>query len=251
MRLFLVEDEAPARARLIETIGRVAPEAVIAGVAASVREARAWLAAQPPPDLMLLDVQLGDGLSFELFAEGAVRCPAIFATAYDAFVLDAFQANAIDYVLKPVSDEALARAFAGWRRLRDHFGGDVAGAAATLAVPPPRAVRDRILARSGAGFVSVRLDAVACFVSVDKAAFAVGLDGRRHPVDGTLAEWTGRLDPQRFFRINRQVIVAAAAVRSFRASGKGRLELQLEGGAAGTLSVTADRAAAFRDWLSA
>ncbi|MGZ5893747.1 MAG: LytR/AlgR family response regulator transcription factor, partial [Caldimonas sp.] len=92
MKLFLVEDEAPARERLIETIARVEPDARIAGVAASVREAAAWLAANPSPDLMLLDVQLADGLSFELFSEHVVTCPAIFATAYDEFVLEAFKA---------------------------------------------------------------------------------------------------------------------------------------------------------------
>jgi len=249
MNLFLVEDEAPARDRLIETIARVEPSARIAGVAASVREARAWLAAHPPPDLMLLDVQLADGLSFELFAPGAVACPAIFATAYDEFVLEAFRANAIDYVLKPIGDEALARAFAGYRRLKDHFAAaDVARLAAALGATPARP-RRRILARSGSGFVSLPLDAVAWFVSVDKATFAVASDGRRHGVDATLAELEGQLDPERFFRVNRQVIVAAAAVQGFRPAGKGRLALQLAGDTAATVSVTPERAAAFRAWL--
>ncbi len=249
MKLFLVEDEAPARERLIETIARVEPAARIAGVAASVSEARAWLASHSPPDLMLLDVQLADGLSFELFGPGTVSCPAIFATAYDEFVLEAFKANAIDYVLKPVSDDALARAFASYRRLRTHFGADVARLAADLAAAPARP-RQRILARSGSGFVSLRLDEVAYFVSVDKSAFAVGNDGKRHLVEGSLAELEAQLDPERFFRINRQVIVAAAAVQGFRPSGKGRLELQLAPAAAATVSVTQERAAAFREWLA-
>ena len=249
MNLFLVEDEAPARARLIETIARVEPSARIAGVAASVREARAWLAAHPSPDLMLLDVQLADGLSFDLFTPGAVTCPAIFATAYDEFVLEAFKANAIDYVLKPVSDDALARAFAGYRRLKSHFAADVARLAADLAAAPARP-RQRILARSGAAFISLRLDDIAWFVSVDKETWAVGSDGRRHLVEPSLAELEARLEPQRFFRVNRQVIVAASAVRGFRPSGKGRLELQLVPAATATVSVTQERAAAFREWLA-
>jgi len=251
VKLFLVEDEAPARDRLIETIGRVEPSARIVGVAASVGEARDWLGTHPPPDLMLLDVQLADGLSFDLFTPGTVTCPAIFATAYDEFVLEAFKANAIDYVLKPVSDDALARAFASYRRLGRHFGADVARVAADLAAAPARPPpRQRILARSGSGFVSLRLDEVAYFVSIAKSAFAVGSDGRRHLVDGSLAELADQLDPQRFFRINRQVMVAAAAVRSFRPSGKGRLELQLAPAATATVSVTQERAAAFREWLA-
>ncbi len=252
MRLFLVEDEAPARERLIETIARVEPGAQIAGVAASVREAQVWLAAHPAPDLMLLDVQLADGLSFELFADDAVRCPAIFATAYDEFVLEAFKANAIDYVLKPVSDEAMARAFTTYRRLRTHFSADVARLAADLAALPSRA-RQRILARSGAGFVSLRLDEIGCFVSIDKATWAIDLDGKRHLVDGSLAQLADELDAQRFFRINRQVVVAAAAVRGFRPAGKGRLTVDLvpQAGAGVTVVVTQERAAAFRHWLGA
>ncbi len=192
-----------------------------------MREARAWLAAHPPPDLMLLDVQLADGLSFDLFTPGAVTCPAIFATAYDEFVLEAFKANAIDYVLKPVSDDALARAFAGYRRLKSHFAADVARLAADLAAAPARP-RQRILARSGAAFISLRLDDIAWFVSVDKDDL-----GRRQRRPArtwstpSLAELEAQLEPQRFFRVNRQVIVAASAVRGFRPSGKGRLELQL------------------------
>ena len=253
MRLFLVEDEAPARERLIETIARVEPAAQVVGVAASVREAQAWLAAHPAPDLMLLDVQLADGLSFELFAGDAVRCPAIFATAYDEFVLAAFKANAIDYVLKPVSDDAMARAFATYRRLRTHFSADVARLAADLAALPQRTTRQRILARSGSGFVSLRLDEVACFVSIDKATWAIDLDGKRHLVDGSLAQLADELDAERFFRINRQVVVAAAAVRGFRPAGKGRLTVDLvaQAGAGVTVVVTQERAAAFRHWLGA
>jgi two-component system, LytTR family, response regulator len=249
MKLFLVEDEAPARERLIETIARVEPAARVVGVAASVHEAKAWLVAHPPPDLMLLDVQLADGLSFELFADGAITCPAIFATAYDEFVLEAFKANAIDYVLKPVSDAALARAFAGYRRLRTHFSADMAERLAGLAAPPAPP-RQRILARKGAGFVSLRLDDMAYFVSLDKTTYAVDRDGHRHLVEATLAELGERLDRQRFFRINRQMIVAAAAVEGFRPSGKGRLSLQLAPSASETVIVTQERASGFREWLA-
>ena len=250
MRLFLVEDEVPARERLIETINRVEPGAQIVGTAASVSEAQAWMHAHPTPDLLLLDVQLADGLSFELFADDEVRCPAIFATAYDEFVLEAFKANAIDYVLKPVSDEAMAHAFANYRRLRTHFAADVAKLAADLAAPPARH-RQRILARNGIGFVSLRLDEIGCFVSVEKSTWAIDLDGKRHLVEGSLAQLADELDAQRFFRINRQVVVAAVAVRGFRPSGKGRLSVQLVPAAdAGiTVTVTQERAAAFRRWL--
>jgi segregation and condensation protein A len=199
---------------------------------------------------MLLDVQLADGLSFDLFTPGHGHLPAIFATAYDEFVLEAFKANAIDYVLKPVSDEALARAFAGYRRLKSHFAPTWPGSPPSWPAAPGREPRQRILARSGAGFVSLRLER--------RRLVRLGRQGRPGPSAATagatastpsLAELEAELDPQRFFRINRQVIVAATAVRGFRPSGKGRLELQLVPAATATVSVTPERAAAFRDWL--
>ncbi len=123
MRIFIAEDEAPARERLIEAVRRVAPSAEIAGWAASVRDASAWLASHPAPDLMLLDIQLADGPSLELFADGHLASPVIFTTAFDEFVLDAFRAQAIDYLLKPVNEGQLAQAFAKRGRLERHFAG--------------------------------------------------------------------------------------------------------------------------------
>ena len=105
MKLFIAEDEAPARERLVESIQRVEPAAQIVGSAGSLRQCEAWLAANPPPDLMLLDVQLADGLSLELFSDRRLSVPTIFVTAFDEFVLDAFQAQAVDYLLKPVERE--------------------------------------------------------------------------------------------------------------------------------------------------
>ncbi|HEX2542041.1 MAG TPA: LytTR family DNA-binding domain-containing protein [Caldimonas sp.] len=250
MRVFVVEDEVPARDRLLETIARVEPQAQVVGTAGSVREARAWLAAHPPPDLMLLDVQLSDGLSLDLFRDGAIASPAIFATAYDEFVLQAFRANAIDYVLKPVSDAALARAFESYRRLRTHFAPPLAtildGHGSPPSPPPPR---QRLLARRGSGFVSLRVDEIACFVSLDKLTFAVDAAGTRHLVETSLGELEGELDGRRFFRVNRQVIASAGAIVGFRSAGKGRLDVQLAPPGLDTISVTQERAAAFREWL--
>lgn len=249
MKIFVAEDELPARDRLLETIRRVDPQARVIGTAGSVRESRTWLAAHPAPDLLLLDVQLSDGLSLELFRDGAIGSPAIFATAYDEFVLEAFRANAIDYVLKPVSDAALARAFAGYRRLKSHFDGALAGMLDER--PSPwRAPRQRLLARQGGGFVSLRVDEIACFVSLDKLTFAVDAAGARHVVETSLGELESELDATRFFRINRQVIASAGAVVAFRPAGKGRLEVELAPPGIDRVTVTQERAAAFRDWLA-
>ena len=253
MRIFVAEDEAPARERLLELIRRVAPQARVLGHAESVQATRDWLATHAPPDLLLLDIQLADGLSLELFSPRAPDCPVVFTTAYDRFALDAFQALAVDYLLKPVGDAALARAFAKAQRLRAGFAADVeswlVGRPAAPGGPGP-AYRQRLLGRKGGSPVHVLPVAqLAYLVSVDKLAFAVAADGGRYLLEGTLAELAAELDPARFFRASRQVLVAAAAVAAYRPAGKGRLRLELRPALDDELLVSQERAAAFKDWL--
>lgn len=245
MKLFIAEDEPPARERLVETLGRVAPGAVIVGSADSVRGTLAWLATHPAPDLLLLDIQLSDGLALELFRDGRLELPVIFTTAYDRFAIDAFQAMAVDYLLKPVSDDALAQALAKWQRLRAQVGANIAR---WLASAPPR-WRQRLVGRKGAQHHALGIAQVAYVVSVDKLAFAVTLDGNRYMLEQTLADLEGELDPARFFRVNRQLLVAAHAVRQYASAGKGRLRLQLQPAAGGEVVVSQERATAFKSWL--
>ena len=252
MRLFIAEDEAPARERLLALVARVAPQAQLAGHAESVAATRDWLATHAPPDLLLLDIQLADGLSLELFRERGPDCPVVFTTAYDRFALQAFQALAVDYLLKPLSDRALAQAFAKAQRLRAGFAADVDRWLATTAPPAaaPAPWRQRLLGRKGGGAVHVLPAAqVAYLVSVDKLAYAVTADGSRYLLDGTLADLAGELDPARFFRASRQVLVAAVAIARYGPAGKGRLRLDLQPPLAGELLVSQERAAEFKDWL--
>jgi DNA-binding LytR/AlgR family response regulator len=245
MNVFIAEDEPPAFDRLIETLGRVAPGAIVAGNADSVRGTAAWLAAHPAPDLLLLDIQLADGLSLELFRDGKLDLPVIFTTAYDRFAIEAFQAMAVDYLLKPVSDEALAQALAKWQRLRTQVGASIAR---WLASAAPR-WRQRLTGRKGAQFHALAIAQVAYVVSVDKMAFAVALDGSRYLLDRTLADLENELDPARFFRVSRQLLVAAHAVKQYASAGKGRLRILLQPESDGEVFVSQERAAAFRSWL--
>ena len=246
MNVFIAEDEPPARERLVETLGRVAPGAIVVGSADSVRGAAAWLAAHTAPDLLLLDIQLNDGLSLELFRDGRLELPVIFTTAYDRFAIDAFRAMAVDYLLKPVSDDSLAQAIAKWRRLEARVGASVAR---WLAREAPRP-RERLVGRKGAQHHVVPLARVAYVVSVDKVAYAVTLDGERYLLDQTLGELEGELDPAQFFRVSRQLLVGAHAVRHFAPAGKGRLKVLLQPAADGEVIVSQERANAFKQWIA-
>jgi DNA-binding LytR/AlgR family response regulator len=253
LELFIAEDEPPALARLMECLQRVAPDARVVGSAGSVQAARAWLRQHPAPDLLLLDIQLADGLSLALFDAthgGAMPAsPVIFTTAHDAFVLEAFKCNAIDYLLKPVSDAALAAALARHQALARHFAGNLAGLLATLQPPARTAWRQRLVLRRGSGYASLRCDDVAWCTSVDKLTFVVTRQGERLLADEALSELEAALDPQRFFRANRQFLVQLDAVKGFRPHGKGQLRLELQPDHASPVLVSQERARAFRDWL--
>lgn len=248
MKVFIAEDEPPARERLVETLARVAPRAQVVGHAESVQGTAAWLAAHPAPDVLMLDIQLADGLSLELFQGRELPVPVIFTTAYDRFALDAFRALAVDYLLKPIAEEALHAALAKVARMREHFGADVAALLRQVTTSGPH-WRQRLLGKLGGQFHSLAVADVACFVSVDKLTFAVLPDGRRYQVETPLAELQDELDPALFFRANRQVLIAAQAVRHFAPAGKGRLRVESASAAIGELIVSPDRAAAFRAWL--
>lgn len=258
MKIFIAEDEAPARERLIATLARVAPAAEIVGHSDTVQGTLAWLATHPAPDLLLLDIQLADGLSLELFRERSLSLPTIFTTAFDQFALQAFAAMAVDYLLKPVSDSALAQALQKAARLRQHFGAEAEARwsqqlAGLLERLSPPAGRQRIVGRkfghAGGQFHALEIAAIAYFVSLDKLSFAIMRDGDRFLIEQPLGELEQALNPQQFFRANRQLLLAVGAVRRFAAAGKGRLKLDLAPALDGELLISQERAAAFRAWL--
>jgi DNA-binding LytR/AlgR family response regulator len=250
MKVFIAEDEPPARERLVEALSRVAPQVRVVGHADSVRATADWLATQPPPDLLLLDIQLSDGLSLELFDGrngGELAVPVIFTTAFDQFAVAAFRALAVDYLLKPVGEAALAQAIAKAERLRRGFGSDVMTVLAELQRPR---WRQRLLGRKGSAFQAFDVSELAYVVSLDKLSHAVLHDGSRLLLETPLAELETQLDPAQFFRANRQTLLAARAVAGFAAAGKGRLKLQLRPALAGELLISQERAAEFKAWLA-
>ena len=248
LEAFVAEDEPPARERLLAALARVAPEVVVIGHADSVAGTQAWLASHRAPDLLLLDIQLADGLSLELFKDGQLALPTIFTTAYDRFAIDAFRALTIDYLLKPVSEAALSQALAKVQRLRQSFGTDVTALLQQLGGNAPR-WRQRLVGRKGSQFHALPVHQLAYVVSVDKLAFAVDQNGERYLLETPLSELESELDPAMFFRANRQLLVAATAVARFGPTGKGRLKVELRPSLPGEVFVSQERAAAFKAWL--
>ena len=247
LTVFILEDEAPALRRLREMLASTEPGCRIAGSADSVRSAAAWLGQNPAPDLILADIQLGDGLSLDLFRTAPPPCPVIFVTAHDDYLLEAFATHGIAYLLKPVKRTELEGALAKYRSLGRHFAGSLAALVAALA-EPPHAPRQRVLAQRGPAFQPVAVADIAYFLSESKLTFLVTRAGERCLVNEPLATLAAELGPAQFFRLNRNCLAYIAAVKSFTSVGKGRLSVQLVPRPADEVIVSQENAAAFRAW---
>jgi DNA-binding LytR/AlgR family response regulator len=240
--ILVLEDEAPARAWLVQVLARHRPGAEIVALT-SVGEALAWLAAHPAPVLIVADIQLADGLSLEIFEHASPGCPVIFATAYDEYVIDAMQRDGIAYLVKPLREHDIAGALAKYDRLETHFTERVRGLARRLGAPR------RLVVRRRDGFVVLALAEIAYFAVTDKLVDVTTRDARRFAVDQTLGELERDFAAE-VFRLNRQYLVCAAAVTGFRPLGKGKLVVELNPPAAGEVVVSQDNAARFRAWLA-
>lgn len=247
MRVVILEDEPLARRRLAECIEACDPATEIAASLAGVAEALPWFRGHTHPDLLFADIQLGDGTSFDVLRQVRIECPVVFTTAYDDYVLEAFQTNGIDYLLKPIKQEAVAAALEKYARLRGHFLAD--HAALAQALRRPAGARERFLVRKGNEFLSVRTADVAYLFSEHKLVFLVTRDGKRYVLDKALTEWESELEPGRFFRLNRNYLVCIDAVARCTPHPKGRLLVELRPATTAEVIVSQERAAAFKRWL--
>lgn len=246
MRYVIIEDEAPARAQLQADMEELLDDARLVASYGTVREALVGLPQCRDLDVVLCDVQLADGSCFDIFEGYAVRCPVIFCTAYDAYVMQALASHGIDYLLKPIEKTRLAQALSKVRALESHFVERVLAARQSLTAP---AAPRRILVKQGAVTVALEHDQISYFVSEDKVVVVVGRDGARHLLDGSLSEVAQRLPPATFLRANRRYILHVSAVEGFRSAGHGRLSVDVAG-VERPIIVSQDNARRFRAWLA-
>jgi len=247
MNILLVEDEAAAVVRLRKMLVEIDPAAQVVADVPTVREAVAWIKTHPAPDLAFFDVQLADGESFAIFKQVEVLFPVVFATAFDAYALQAFRVNAIDYLLKPLRKAEVAEAL-----LRAQKGGvvrDLAGLERSSAVPPPALVK-RFLIRYGDHFKLVEPAHIAYIHSLQKNTFLRTREGRDLPLEESLDRLEKQLDPARFIRLNRQLIVQVDSIKELLAYSKSRVKVVLDPPYAEDAIVSSERSAEFKRWLA-
>lgn len=246
MNVLIVEDEAAAAKRMHKLLAEIDPSIRIAATTDTVAGTVAWLKANDTPDLAFFDIQLADGESFDVFRKTDVKCPVIFTTAYDEHALRAFKVNAIDYLLKPIKREELNMAILRARQLgvvRDHAPTDAGDAG------PVKAYVKRFLIRYGDHLRVVEPKDIAYIHSLQKNTFLRTTEGRDLPLDESLDRLEKQLDPEKFFRVNRQVLAHFQSIKELLAYSKSRVKVRFEPPYDEDAVVSSEKSAEFKRWL--
>jgi len=248
IRVLLIEDEQPAASRLSKLINEVAPDFDIIQTCDSIESSVSFLNNATAPDLIFLDIQLGDGISFEIFRKTDVNCPVIFTTAYDEYGFRAFELNSIDYLMKPIHKEELARSIDKYRKLNKALKPDwqfLNG----IFNKDQTAYKQRFLVSSGPNLVTIKTSDIAYFYSVERSIFLTSTQGKSYALDLSLDKLETMLSPKEFFRINRQYLVSLNAIKKISVLSKSRMKITLEPISSDEVFVSNARAHEFRVWL--
>jgi len=220
----------------------------ILAVCQSIKKSVEWLNSHPAPDLVLMDIQLSDGLSFEIFEQVDGGFPVIFTTAYDEYALRAFKLNSIDYLLKPVKAEELKAAIDKFRSqqsariLPSHVF-------ETVLKNLSRSFKSKFVIRVGEHLKIFQVEDVQCFFSMEKAVFLKNTEGRDYAVNYSLDQLEELVDPALFFRISRKYLVALEAIRDIISYSNSRLLVKLHAASTDDMIVSRERVQDFRQWL--
>jgi len=252
LNILLVEDEDPAAQRLRLMIHRQLALKHQVSRTSSVAESLEWLNKHPQPDLIFLDINLSDGSGFDLLSQSGVNSPVIFTTAYDEYALEAFKVHSIDYLLKPIREEELKRALDKFSKLRGQLPEpDYTDLLRKLVgAKPGKEFLKRIIIRIGSKLKTILSDEIAYIVSKQRVVNLVTFEGAHYALDETLDDLEGQLDPSRFFRINRSMIIQADSIQQMLIWTKSRLKLELKPPYDEDVLVSYEKAAEFRQWLT-
>ncbi len=250
MRTLIIEDERPAALRLSKLIKNCTPRAEIIEVIDSVEAAVKWLDTFEHPDLIFMDIQLADGLSFDIFQQTKITAPVIFTTAYDQYTLKAFKVNSVDYLLKPIDNEELVSAMAKFEKVFEKPQTyDQSVITQLLQNIQQKKYKERFLVKTGQQFSYIPIGNIAYFYSEDKIVCAQNNNGKRHILDYTLDQLEGCIDPDSFFRINRKFITKLSSIKKINTYFNSRLKLELQPVPASEVIVSRERVGNFKNWL--
>lgn len=248
MTTIIIEDEKPAARMLQRKLQAL--QVPVQVMLHSVREAIEWFEQNPHPDLIFLDIELSDGLSFEIFEKVAIQSPVVFTTAYDAYALRAFKLNSIDYLLKPIDEDELEVAVEKYKkRTSANAPVDMLMIRQLLVSAQPQAYKKRFSVKVGDHIKIIGIDDIELFYSEFKGTFVHTFEGRTYLLDTTLEALEKEVEPKQFFRVSRKYLIAHTALKDIVVYSNSRLKLTLKSFNKEEVIVSRERVSDFKDWL--
>lgn len=250
MKVLIIEDEKPAARRLNRMLAELGIE--VETMLHSVEESINWFQKNEHPDLIFLDIQLSDGLSFEIFEEVEVKSAIIFTTAYDEYALKAFKLNSIDYLLKPIDEDELKVAVDKFKENQPKQSDvqvNIDDIRKLLINPVDRKFKKRFTIKVGQHIKIIHVDEIECFYSENKSTYIHTNSNRNYLIDHSLEHWQEQLDPEQFFRVNRTYIIHINAIKDIISYTNSRLKLVLHSFNESEIIVSRERVKDFKNWI--
>ena len=248
MKVLIIEDEIHAAEKLAGLLITIDSTIEIMGKLQSVLESINWLHSQPDPDVIFMDIQLDDGICFEIFDAVKIKTPVIFTTAYDSYAIRAFQVNSVDYLLKPIEKEPLAKAIEKYKLIFEK-GGSSTQSVGDLSVQIVKSYKTRFFVKVGNHFHSIPVDNIECFYIVERAVFFKTNNGKNYNLDYSLDQVQQLIDPEKFFRINRNYLIQINAIQDIYNYSSSRLGIKINGIDHLNLIVSREKVGEFKKWL--
>lgn len=247
MNVLIIEDEVMAQSSLIRMINQNCPDFKIIGITSSVKDTVEWLK-ENSADIIFMDVELADGECFEIFRQTEVKAKVIMTTAYDSYAIKAFEAGSVDYLLKPIDHQSFKRAVD-----RCRSGSNLLNVESLMALvnkePANRHYRERFIVKLNDRIVPVNTSEIAYFFSEDKNNYLVTYSNQKYVIDASLDVTIEDLDPNRFFKISRQCIIALDAIQSIIKLQGSRLRIEATPESSFEMNVSRSRVDDFLLWI--
>jgi len=250
IKAIVIEDEKPAAANLVKKIGLVDSTILIEATLSTIEESVEWLSTHSLPELIFLDIHLSDGLSFNIFKEIKITTPVIFTTTYDKYLLDAFELNSIDYLLKPIETPRLNDALEKFRNTKNYYSENIYQLIQKVD-PGNNHNKYRLIARKGLDHVPVKIEDIVLFYTENRLTFLIDRNGKKYIVDTILSTLEQELDSSKFYRANRQYIINIDFIKGYKTTEKVKISVEMNIEAARCpIIISQDSAANFRDWIT-
>ena len=250
MKVLIIEDEAPAAKQLTKLLAKLDPSVSVIETLDSVESATAWLRVFPMPDAIFMDIQIADGLSFDIFNQVEITCPVVFTTAFDQYAIKAFRVNALDYLLKPMDEDELATVLDKLKQKQTPpYSIDFLQNLVPQFTKPIAEFKSRFMIKQGTALSFVAIQDIAFFFSEDGLTHFYSIHNKKHLIEQTLDELENQLNPSDYFRINRKIIVSIKSIKKISPHFNSRLKLELTPQYLDEIFVARERVADFKTWL--